>query len=84
MDKRYRLVLDLTNRMHEYFDETEFNSFEEAVSVAKYLAVNGYQFGEQCIGVRKIKVVEEYVRITVKGKYYDEELEKILSIPPVQ
>lgn len=73
-EPHYRLILTLENRFSVYFDEQEFNTFEEAVSVAKYVAINGYPFGEgKSYNVKTVKVVQETTQITLQGKAYQPE-----------
>lgn len=71
----FRLILDLENRIGIYFDEMEFKTFEEAVSVARYVALNGYPFGQGLsYRVKTVKVVQEAVQITITGQDYQPEV----------
>lgn len=70
-DEYFSLRLDLADSLATYSDETEFASFMEALSVAKYVALNGYPFGDRLRMVKLVKVVKEHVEITMHGKDYE-------------
>lgn len=71
MEPPYRMILDLENRLSTYFDETEFPTYEEAIGVAKYIALNGYPSGPGLsYRVKTVKIVEERTLVTIQGEAY--------------
>lgn len=69
MEPYYRMILYMENT---YFDETEFTTYEEAIGVAKYIALNGYPFKDGLsYRVKTVKIVEERTLVTIQGQAYE-------------
>jgi hypothetical protein len=68
---KYRMVLRLDDRLSEYFDEVEFDSLDECISVARYVCTNGYPFGEYTKRVITCTVLQYETVCTIQGQAHD-------------